>query len=176
MNQIKDFVSDFENGKVETGRNDVFERFYAGHRTRNWLFMHQVLLGSDDYNWQDQIMMIKVFILHGAKLYDVCKEFNWGNHQLHGLAGLYEMSIMFPEISVMNFWNTEAKRVILEHIEKEIKPDGFQFERASHYFKLDIINYFRVYQISKINNIELPAIYLNRFNEMFEAIEKLSHA
>ena len=106
MNEIKDFVSDFENGKVETGRNDVFERFYAGHRTRNWLFMHQILLGSDDYNWQDQILMIKVFILHGARLYDACKEFNWGNHQLHGLAGLYEMSIMFPEISVMNFWNS----------------------------------------------------------------------
>ncbi|MBK7629531.1 MAG: heparinase II/III family protein [Ignavibacteriales bacterium] len=174
MNEIRDFVSDFENGKVETGRNDIFERFYAGHRTRNWLFMHQILLGADDYNWQDQILMIKVFILHGARLYDVCKEFNWGNHQLHGLAGLYEMSIMFPEISVMNFWNSEAKRVIIEHIEKEIKPDGFQFERASHYFKLDIINYFRVYQISKINKVELPSNFVNRFHQMFDAIIKLS--
>jgi hypothetical protein len=174
LNEIKDFVADYEIGKVETGRNDIFERFYAGHRTRNWLFMHQVLLGSDEYNWQDQILMLKVFILHGAKLYDTCKEFNWGNHQLHGLAGLYEMSTMFPEISVMNFWNSESKKVILEHIEKEIKADGFQFERASHYFKFDIINYFRVYQISTINNIELPLIFQNRFREMFEAIVKLS--
>ncbi len=172
--QIKDFVLDFESGKVETGSNDVFERFYAGHRTRNWLFMHQVLLASDEYNWQDQILMLKLFILHGVKLYDACKEFNWGNHQLHGLAGLYEMSIMFPEISIMKFWNSESKRVLLEHIEKEIKPDGFQFERASHYFKLDIINYFRVYQISKINNVELPYIFVNRFQQMFEAIVKLS--
>ena len=174
MNEMKDFIADFETGNVETGRNDVFERFYAGHRTRNWLFMHQVLLGSDKYDWKDQILMLKVFILHGARLYDVCKDFNWGNHQLHGLAGLYEMSIMFPEVSVMNLWNAEAKRVILEHIEKEIKPDGFQFERASHYFKFDIINYFRVYQLSKLNNIELPQIYQNRFHEMFEAIAKLS--
>ncbi|MFZ2322382.1 MAG: heparinase II/III family protein [Ignavibacteriaceae bacterium] len=174
MAEIKDFVADYEIGKIEIGKNDVFERFYAGHRTRNWLFMHQVLLGSNEYCWNDQIMMIKIFILHGARLYDVCKEFNWGNHQLHGLAGLYEMSTMFPEISVMRFWNGEAKRVILEHIEKEIKPDGFQFERASHYFKFDIINYFRIYQISKLNNIELPQIYQNRFHEMFEAIVKLS--
>lgn len=172
--EIKDFVADYEAGKTETGNNDVFERFYAGHRARNWLFMHQVLLGSDGYDWQDQILMLKVFILHGARLYDACKVFNWGNHQLHGLAGLYEMSLMYAEISVMKFWNDEAKRVILEHVEKEIKPDGFQFERASHYFKFDIINYFRVYQISKINNIELPGLYLNRFSEMFEAIVKLS--
>ena len=173
-NEVKDFVTDYEIGKIETGRNDVFERFYTGHRTRNWLFMHQVLLGSEEYDWKNQILMIKVFILHGARLYDVCKEFNWGNHQLHGLAGLYEMSTMFPENSVMRFWNSEAKKVILEHIEKEIKPDGFQFERSSHYFKLDIINYLRIYQISKINGIELPPIYLNRFREMFEAIVKLS--
>ncbi len=173
-NEVKDFISDYENGKTETGKNDIFERFYAGHRTRNWLFMHQLLLASDEYSWKDQIMMIKVFILHGARLYDVCKEFNWGNHQLHGLAGLYEMSTMFPEISVMKFWNRDAKRVILEHIEKEIKPDGFQFERASHYFKFDIINYLRIYRISKINNIDLPPVYVNRFHQMFEAMVKLS--
>ena len=73
LNEIKDFVADYEVGKVETGRNDVFERFYAGHRTRNWLFMHQVLLGSDNYGWEDQILMIKIFILHGARLYDLAK-------------------------------------------------------------------------------------------------------
>ena len=174
INEIKDFISDYESNNTETGRNDVFERFYAGHRTRNWLFMHQLLLGSNEYTWKDQLYLLKVFILHGARLYDVCNTFNWGNHQLHGLAGLYEMSVMFPEFSVMKFWNSESKRVILEHIEKEIKSDGFQFERASHYFKLDIINYLRIYQISRMNNIELPAVYIDRFYEMFEAILKLS--
>ena len=174
QSQVHDFIQDYETGRTETGRNDVFERFYAGHRLRNWLMVHNLFLESPDYTFEDHIFMIKVFFLHGARLFDSCKKFHWGNHQLHGLVGLYEMSIMYPEFPIMNYWNNKAKEVIIEHISTEIKPDGFQFERASHYFKLDIFNYFRVWQISKMNDVYLPEIYLSRFNKMFEAIVKLS--
>lgn len=174
QSQIRDFIQDYETGNTESGRNDVFERFYGGHRLRNWLMVHNLLLASSDYTFEDHIFMIKVFFLHGARLFDSCKKFHWGNHQLHGLVGLYEMSIMYPEFPVMNYWNNRSKEVIIQHISTEIKPDGFQFERASHYFKLDIFNYFRVWQISKLNNVILPEIFLSRFNEMFEAIVKLS--
>ena len=42
LSQLKDFINDYENGEVESEENDVFERFYAGHRTRNILFAHNV--------------------------------------------------------------------------------------------------------------------------------------
>ena len=94
QSQVHDFIQDYETGRTETGRNDVFERFYAGHRLRNWLMVHNLFLESPDYTFEDHIFMIKVFFLHGARLFDSCKKFHWGNHQLHGLVGLYEMSIM----------------------------------------------------------------------------------
>lgn len=170
MAQLKDFIHDYENGKTEIGGNDVFERFYAGHRTRNLLFAYYLMLHTDNLQWEDQIFLIKVFLLHGARLIDVCKDFQYGNHQLHGLAGLYEMSIMFPELPVMSYWNDTALKTIMVHVEKEIKEDGFQFERASHYFKLDIMNYFRIFQISKVNNKKLPELLEHRFHKMFDAI------
>ncbi len=172
--QIRDFVKDYQNGETESGRNDVFERFYAGHRTRNWLFADYLLTTADPADWQTRILMVKVFLLHGARLIDDCINFHWGNHQLHGLAGLYEMSLMYPEFAVMRYWNEEALRVIMLHITREIKPDGFQFERASHYFKLDILNYLRVYQISKNNQKALPPLYVERFHKMFDAIVALA--
>lgn len=174
ISQLKDFISDYENGKTETGGNDVFERFYAGHRTRNLLFAYNLLLGAKRLSNDNVIFFVKVFLLHGARLIDVCKNFNYGNHQLHGLAGLYEISIMFPELPVMRYWNDEALKTIMIHIEKEIKEDGFQFERASHYFKLDIMNYFRIYQISKLNNKKLPDLFEHRFHKMFDAIVNLA--
>ena len=172
--QLKDFISDYEKGTAEKGGNDVFERFYAGHRTRNLLLAHNLLLNSGDYDWKDQVFMLKVFLLHGARLIDACKKFNWGNHQLHGLAGLYEMTIMYPEFPVMKLWNEMALNTIMEHISKEIKDDGFQFERASHYFKLDIMNYFRIHKISAVNGIKLPDLFERRFRKMFDAIMDLS--
>lgn len=172
--QLKDFINDYENGQVESEENDVFERFYAGHRTRNLLFAHNILESIPEYRKNNQIFMLKVFLLHGAKLIDVCENFHWGNHQLHGLAGLYEMTTMYPEFPVMKLWNKLALKTIMEHIEREIKSDGFQFERASHYYKLDIMNYFRIYKISQVNNIELPKLFMERFNSMFEAFVNLS--
>lgn len=172
--QVRDFVADYEAGKTESGRNDVFERFYAGHRTRNWLFVHHLFLAEPAYTDQDHILMLKVFLLHGARLYDACKKFHYGNHQLHGLAGLYEMSAMYPEFPVMRFWNRRALEVIMQHIDQEINPDGFQFERASHYFKLDIINYFRMRRISELNGLPLPPLFEERFHRMFDAIVKLA--
>jgi len=174
MNHVKDFVADYEAGKAESGGNDIFERFYAGHRARNWLLMHHLLLGSPDYRWEDQTFMLKVFLLHGARLVDQSRKFNWGNHQLHGLCALYEMSLMYPEFPVMKEWNTQALKLILEHMEKEVPPDGFQFERASHYHKLDMINYFRVYRISELNGVSLPGWYLSRFKKMFDAVAALA--
>lgn len=172
--QAKDFVADYEAGKTESGANDVFERYYAGHRTRNWLFAHQLLLAHPYYDWRDQVFMLKTFLLHGARLFDACKKFHYGNHQLHGLEGLFEITLMFPEFPVMRYWHQVALSRILEHLEKEIKPDGFQFERASHYFKLDIMNYFRVYQLARLNGLELPPMFHERFRRMFDAIVALA--
>lgn len=172
--QIRDFIKDYQAGQTESGRNDVFERFYAGHRTRNWLFAYQLLRDSGVYNADDHIYMLKVFLLHGARLIDVCENFHWGNHQLHGLAGLFEMSTMYPDLPVMVYWQKEALRVIMEHISQEIKPDGFQFERASHYFKLDILNYFRIRKIAELNEQPLPPLFHQRFRSMFDAIDALA--
>ncbi len=174
MEHVRDFVRDYEAGRAETGANDVFERFYAGHRMRNWLLAHHLLLGTPEYRWQDQVLMLKVFLLHGARVVDQSLKFSWGNHQLHGLAGLYEVSVMYPELPVMRAWNQQALKLLVEHLEKEIEEDGFQFERASHYHLLDILNYFRVYQISQLNNIDLPAFYPERFRKMFDAVVALS--
>lgn len=170
MDHLRDFVSDFEAGKAETGGNDVFERFYAGHRIRNLMMFHQLLLASDVLTLDEQMYLVRTFLLHGAKVIDGSRKFNWGNHQLVGLCALYEMTLMYPEFSVMREWNRHVFALILEHMEKEVLPDGFQFERASHYFKLDILNYFRVFRLAEVNGIEMPEWAKERFRKMFHAI------
>lgn len=172
LNHVKDFINDYQTGKVDTGGNDVFEKFYAGHRTHNWLSTYNLLL--KDLNWRDQIFMLKVFVLHASKLFDQCKKFNYGNHQLVGAVGLYEVTLMFPEIKPFKDWNEQAFKIIIEHMNKEINNDGFQFERSSHYHLLDIINYFKVFQLNRINEITLPDGFIPKLKSMFDAIIKVS--
>lgn len=170
MTHVRDFAADFEAGKVETGDNDVFERFYGGHRMRTWIMMHQLLLASPLYSADDQVLMLKLILLHGAKLADQSKSFNWGNHQLVGLVALYELSVMFPEFKAAAGWHAQSRKLILEHLEKEIAPDGFQAERSSHYHKLDVINYFLVLQLARLNGETLPPVFQERFKKMFQAM------
>jgi len=170
LSQIRDFINDYNENRVERGANDVFEPFYAGHRVRNWLFVYNLILDSRDFTWEDNIFMIKVFLLHADNIYDKVRKFRWGNHQLHGLEGLYEVALMFPEFSPMVKYKEHAFKLIMEHIVKEITDDGFQFERSSHYHLLDIVNYFRVYKLSQLNGVDLPEVYINKFKKMFDVI------
>ncbi len=170
MDHLRDFVADYEAGKAETGGNDIFERFYAGHRIRNLMMFHQLVLGSDALSTEEHLFMVRTFLLHGAKVMDASMRFNWGNHQLVGLCALYEMTLMYPEFPVMREWNRHVYALILEHLEKEVETDGFQFERASHYFKLDILNYFRVFRLAELNGVEVPEWATARFKNMFHAI------
>ena len=174
MTQVRDFAVDFEAGKVETGDNDVFERFYGGHRLRNWIMMHQLLLASPLYTADDQVLMLKLILLHGAKLADQSKSFNWGNHQLVGLVALYELSVMFPEFKAATVWHDQSLKLILQHLEKEIASDGFQAERSSHYHKLDVANYFLVLQLARLNGETLPPVFHERFRKMFQAMADIA--
>jgi hypothetical protein len=136
--------------------------------------MHQLLLASKRYTVDDQILMLKLLLLHGAKLADQSKQFNWGNHQLVGLVALYELAVVFPEFEASEKWHSQALKIILQHLEKEIAPDGFQAERSSHYHKLDIANYFLVLQFARLNGEELPPVFHERFRNMFGAMAQLA--
>ncbi|MCU0452714.1 MAG: heparinase II/III family protein [Bacteroidetes bacterium] len=170
MDHLRDFLADYEAGKAETGGNDIFERFYAGHRIRNLMMFHQLMLASDALSVDEQMLMVRTWLLHGAKVIEGSRKFSWGNHQLVGLCALFEMTLMYPEFPVMREWNHHVYALILEHLEREVAADGFQFERASHYFKLDILNYFRVFRLAEVNGVEVPAWAENRYRRMFHAI------
>lgn len=170
MDHLRDFIADYEAGRAETGGNDIFERFYAGHRIRNLMMFHQLMLASDALTVEEHLLMVRTWLLHGAKVIEGSRRFNWGNHQLVGLCALFEMTLMYPEFPVMREWNRHVTALMLEHLEKEVEADGFQFERASHYFKLDILNYFRAFRLAEVNGIEIPAWARDRFRRMFHAI------
>lgn len=170
LNHVRDFADDVVAGRVEKGGNDIFERFYAGHRLRNWLAVHHLLSGEKIYSAEDRLFVLKTLILNAANIFDQCRTFSYGNHQLVGAEALYEATLMFPEFSFMREWNAQAKKIVLEHAEKEITESGFQLERSSHYHKLDIVNYLRFYMLARRNDDPLPDSFTSRFKSMFTAM------
>ena len=172
--QAKSLNNAFEEGKYEQEGNDVYEYFRAGYRVLNWLFIHNTYLASENYDWESQILLIKTFLHHAAQLQERTADYNPGNHHTKGSVALSLIAMLFPEIKGSEVWLRQSLDNLTEHLQKEINEDGFQFERSVHYHIGDIDNYFYTYKLAKINHINLPKKFVEKYKEMFEALKLIA--
>ncbi|MDA3816461.1 MAG: heparinase II/III family protein [Prolixibacteraceae bacterium] len=173
--QAKSLNNAFNNNQyeiIEDG-NGAYEVYRAGNRVYNWLQVHQILLASEEYSTSQQLEMIRTFLHTAAKLYHQSPKYREGNHQTRGMSALAMLAFLFPEIEGADLWKERALTRLEEHLEKEIYPDGFQFERSVHYHISDIENYFYPYQLAKLNGLELEPVWENRIKGLFDVLLKI---
>jgi len=175
VGQMKSLNKAFAEGKYDDEGNGIYEYFRCGYRTSNWLFAHHLYLASQKYSTGDQLLFIQTILHHGAQLFERTKKYSPGNHHTKGLVGLFLISAMFPEFISAASWQKQAITGLVEHLQKEVNDDGFQFERSIGYHIGDIDNYFYVYRIAQINGIALPDEFTERFSEMFYALTQLAY-
>ena len=159
-------TGDFED---DAGGNGVYESFRAGYRVLNWLQIHAFFLGSEAYRPEDQLEFVRTMLHTGAVLHEKNRKFRYGNHQTRGLVALAMIAMLFPEFEGTRDWYRDAISLLGEHLEKEVNDDGFQFERSVHYHTGDVLNYFRVMQLARINGFDVPSPWAARLRKMFEA-------
>ncbi|RQV93844.1 hypothetical protein EH221_08550 [bacterium] len=174
VRQVADLNRAFSEGAYDDAGNGVYESFRAGKRIHNWLFCHNAYLASNKFHWQSQLLLIKTFLHHGAQLQQETQKYRSGNHHTKGLVALFEIAALFSDFRILDSWVNQALNGLAQHLQNEVNRDGFQSERSVHYHIGDIENYFRVYQLAKLNQIELPAIFENQFRKMFEALAHLA--
>ncbi|MGQ1892016.1 heparinase II/III family protein [Thermophagus sp. OGC60D27] len=170
---LNDAFGKGEYERVEDG-NGVFEAFRAGNRVFNWLLAHQILLASDQYSWEQQLVIIKNLLLTASKIAEHNKTYKQGNHQTRGMSALLMISLIFKEFNDAADWQRLAINNLEEHLRNEVYPDGFQFERGVHYHQSDIFNYLYAYQAAKVNGISLSPIWEERLRGMFDVLTKIA--
>lgn len=160
--------------KIEDG-NGVYEVFRSGYRILNWLGIHNLFLGEQEYSDNDQLYTIATLLQHGAHLYERNDKFRSGNHQTRGMSALAMLSILLKDYKGTDKWFERAMKRLEEHLLKEINEDGFQFERSVHYHMSDINNYFYVYQLAKISGIEVGPVWEEKLQSLFITLAKIAH-
>ncbi len=160
--------------KIEDG-NGVYEAFRSGYRILNWLWIHNLILGEEAYSDEDQLYTIATLLQHGQHLYDRNGKYKSGNHQTRGMAALAMLSILFRDFEGTELWYERAMQRMGEHLEKEINPDGFQFERSIHYHMSDINTYYYVYQLAKLSDISVDGAWEDKLKTLFTALIKVAY-
>jgi len=177
VNQMKSLNDAFHQGKydrIEDG-NGVYEVFRSGYRILNWLNIHNLFINEEAYTDEDQLLTIATLLQHGAHLYERNASFRSGNHQTRGMSALAMLSIIFTDFKDADLWYERAMIRLGEHLDHEINDDGFQFERSVHYHMSDIGNFFYVYQLAKINNIEVDPEWENKLRSLFTTLIKIAY-
>ncbi|WP_282085074.1 heparinase II/III family protein [Aquimarina algiphila] len=165
------------NKKVETldSGNGIYEVFRSGYRILNWLQIHNMFIGEESYDDKEQLITIATLLQHAADLYQNNSKFRAGNHQTRGMSALAMLSILFRDFKDADLWRERSMKRLKEHLDKEINPDGFQFERSVHYHISDIENYFYVYQLLKISDLKIDTLWEEKLKSLFISLIKIAY-
>ncbi|MBT8218689.1 MAG: heparinase II/III family protein [Bacteroidia bacterium] len=160
--------------KIEDG-NGVYEVFRSGYRILNWLWIHNLFLNEEEYSNTDQLQTIATLLQHAAHLYEHNDKFRPGNHQTRGMSALALVAILLRDFEDTDLWLERAMLRLSEHLDKEINDDGFQFERSVHYHMSDIKNYFYVYQLATISQLEVDDEWTDKLRTLFTTLVKIAY-
>lgn len=159
---------------IEDG-NGVYEAFRSGYRILNWLWIHNMFLNEEEYSDKDQLATIATLLQHGQHLYERNDKFKFGNHQTRGVSALAMLAILLRDFEGTDRWLDRAMLRLGEHLDREINDDGFQFERSVHYHMSDINNYFYVYQLAKLNSVEVDKEWEDKLRGLFTTLVKVAY-
>jgi hypothetical protein len=107
---------------------------------------------------------------HGKRLALRHRQGNWLIMEMNGLA---QIGILYPELADAENWYAYAVKKLGEELERQIYPDGFQYELSTNYHFVVINNYHRLMQVMKAYGKPVPAGYAEKLEKAAEVHVKI---
>lgn len=91
-----------------------------------------------------------------------------GNHLLFEAQRMLYAGSFFPEFKEAETWRQSGVKVLNTEIEKQVLPDGGQYELCPHYHLAAIEIFYKALQIADLNHFrnEFPQSYLDKVEDM----------
>lgn len=114
--------------------------------------------------------LLGVFDQHGAHIRRNL-EFSHiatSNHYLCDVAGLLWLGVMLPELEQAQEWREFGLRELLSEMDKQILPDGADFEASTGYHRLKAEVFLYSFVLCHFNGITIDEKYWNKLRSMIE--------
>ncbi|HEV8368034.1 MAG TPA: alginate lyase family protein [Pyrinomonadaceae bacterium] len=138
-------------------------------RSMNLLAVFELLKNSPHFTTDTLSLFLKLFHQHGTYISDNL-EFSHiatSNHYLSDLAGLLWLGIMLPEFRDSESWCDFASMELLREMDKQVLPDGADFESSTGYHRLVLELFVYSFILCKENDEEIPIKYWDKLQQMF---------
>ena len=140
-------------------------------RAVNWIWAAALFADAPEVDDGLRLRLIKALVQHGRFIADNL-EFsdNNGNHYLSNGVGLAYLGILLPEVGDAAAWRARGLEIVWGEIERQVHPDGVDFEKGIGYQGLVIEFWYSVVLLCDLNGIPVPALVRERLRRMFDFI------
>jgi hypothetical protein len=140
-------------------------------RAFNWV--SALALFRDAPQWDDPFVLrvVRSLWTHGRHIrshLEIGDDGLTSNHYLANVIGLYALGCALPELREAEEWRLFARRALAEEMEKQVLPDGADFERSLPYHRLAAEIFVHGALLAKGRGEALPAPVLARLALMLE--------
>ncbi len=113
---------------------------------------------------------LKVIDQHGAHIQRNL-EFSHiatSNHYLADVVGLLWIGLMLPELEAAREWREFGLREMLNEMEKQVLPDGADYEASTGYHRLKVEMFLYSFVLCHLNGFDIDEKYWNSLRAMIE--------
>jgi hypothetical protein len=93
-----------------------------------------------------------------------------GNHYLTNIVGLLHLGLLCPEIKAAQRWKTFAAKALIDEMEREVHPDGVNFESSIAYHRLVLELFTAGALLCRNSGLFLPEDFWHRLERMYEFV------
>ena len=146
-------------------------------RSLSWLWVSHLLVDCTSLPSEFKNDLFRALALNGHYIERFLSTYFSPNTHLLGEAiALFFIGMLCPQIHSAERWQCKGWNILLEEMQRQVRPDGTYFEQALYYhvYALDFFLYAR--QLAVCNQTTVPASFDQRLMRMLDFLQTLSQA
>jgi hypothetical protein len=151
----------------------VWRTLECGIRALSWLDAMEYFQDAPEFTPDAKFTMTRSLLEHARRLHRHNDRFRQGNWQVCETTGLFALGTMFPEFKESASWRDTALRLLVEHMQKDVYPDGMHWETSPGYHTWVMKEFLETALLARTNGIPTPGL-LDRHELMFDALLHLA--
>lgn len=136
----------------------------------NWPYILFTFYNTEPFTDDLLIDWYKSVWEHGRRLSRNHMTGNWLIMEMNGLA---QIGILYPQFRLSEQWLKQAYESLEEELNRQIYPDGFQYELTTNYHDVVVRNYQRMIEVAEAFDVPVPDRMLKKLAAACELDIKL---
>ncbi len=158
---------------TDRGTNgSVWRTLEVGIRSDVWFDALELFMDAPEFDAEAKYLMSRSLVEHARYLEAWSTKYRMGNWQVCEASGLATIGIMLPEFKAAAGWRERGLRLLVDHMQRDVEPDGAHHELTPGYHTWVMMEFLKVGLLSRANGYEGAGL-LDRHEKMFEFLMDL---